>query len=213
MAREINMTRAYHFVPTEFALQDIRHRRLKIARLDELNDPFELWAIAQPDRRLRDALRHTKDQMAQCYGVLCFSLAWHNPLLWSHYADRHRGIALGFDVSDEILERISYVEERATLTRIEFETAKSLLFTKYVDWKYEQEARIFVSLDEQDASGLYFGDFNERLILREVIVGTLCRVTSSDLNESLANREGVTFTKARLAFNTFQIVGDQRGLP
>jgi hypothetical protein len=29
---------------------------------------------------------------------------WHNPLLWSHYADRHRGMALGFDTDDAILK-------------------------------------------------------------------------------------------------------------
>jgi len=95
------MQRAYHFVSLTYGLDDLRRRRLKISRLDDLNDPFELWAIAQSDRRLRQAMRTTKEQMARQYGLLCFSRGWHNPVLWSHYADRHRGIALGFDVEKE----------------------------------------------------------------------------------------------------------------
>jgi hypothetical protein len=45
---EAPMRRAYHFVSLGHGLDDLRQRHLKIARLDEINDPFELWAIAQP---------------------------------------------------------------------------------------------------------------------------------------------------------------------
>lgn len=205
------MKRAYHFAPSEFALQDLRHQRLKIARLDELNDPFELWAIAQPNRRLRQALRQTKADFARLYGLLCFSLSWHNPLLWSHYADRHRGLALGFDVAEEILKPVSYVTTRPTLTKIDPTVATWLLFTKFVDWQYEQEARIFTTLQDQDPSGLYFGKFSEQLVLREVIVGPLCKVTKKDLRGVLIGHDAVTLTRGRLAFNTFEVVRDKRG--
>jgi hypothetical protein len=65
--------RAYHFVSSQHALEDIRYRRLKIARLDELNDPFELWAIAQPEPSLRQALRRTKENLA--YSTASFASA------------------------------------------------------------------------------------------------------------------------------------------
>jgi hypothetical protein len=204
--------RAYHFVSSQHALDDIRHRRLKIARLDELNDPFELWAIAQPDPRLRQALRRTKENMARLYGVLCFSLSWHNPLLWSHYGDKHRGIALGFDVADAILKPVSYVEERPVLKEIKPEVANWLLFTKYFDWRYEQEARIFTTLTDRDPeSGLYFGNFSEQLALREVIVGPLNTNTKPELQNAVGNLADVKVTKGRLAFNSFQVVKDRRG--
>lgn len=207
------MRRAYHLLTSHYALDDLRHRRLKIARLDELNDPFELWAIAQPDGHLRRAFRQTKEEMARRFGVLCFSLAWHNPLLWSHYADKHHGLALGFDVNEQILEPVSYIEERPVLNQINIEVAHWLLFTKYSGWQYEQEARIFTQLEERDPStGLYFAPFNEHLILREVIVGPLSTVTQNDLESVLGPTTGVTFTKSRLAFNSFQVVTDQRGL-
>ena len=204
--------RAYHLVPPHHGLENLRHRRLKIARLDDLNDPFELWSVAQPDRRLRRAFRETKDEMARRYGVVCFSLSWHNPLLWSHYAEKHHGLALGFDVHSEILKAVSYVEQRPVLMQINIEVAHWLLYTKYIDWQYEQEARIFTALEDRDqASGLYFADYNEQLVLQEVIVGPLSSITKQDLHDALGTTTNVAFTKGRLAFNSFQVVADKRG--
>lgn len=206
--------RAYHFVPARYALDDIRHRRLKIAQIDELNDPFELWAIAQPDRRLRQAFQRMKDEMSRRFGVLCFSMSWHNPLLWSHYADRHHGLALGFDVNSEILKAVSYAAERPVLKQVSIEVVPLLLFTKFIDWQYEQEARIFTTLEDRDPdSGLFFGGFNEQLVLREVIVGPLSSVTQQDLLEALGTTSDVEFIKGRLAFNSFQVTPNRRGFP
>ena len=39
------MTRVYHLLAKEWALDDLDRRRLKIARFDDLNDPFELLAV------------------------------------------------------------------------------------------------------------------------------------------------------------------------
>ena len=47
--------RVYHFVNLEFGLDDLRRRRLKIATLNELNDPFELFGINLTDPALRHA--------------------------------------------------------------------------------------------------------------------------------------------------------------
>jgi hypothetical protein len=208
---EHGTVRACHFVSSGYALDDLRHRRLKIARLDELNDPFELWAIAQPDPRLRRGFRNYKNEMAQRHGVLCFSLSWHNPLLWSHYAEKHHGVALGFDISSDILTGVTYLKRRPALKEINIEVARRLLYTKYIDWKYEQEVRVYTGLEERDESGLYFADFCDQIVLREVIVGPLSRVTRQDLHDALGRKSGVQFTKGRLAFNSFRVVTDQRG--
>lgn len=121
------MNRAYHFVSLHYGLEDLQRKRLKISRLDDLNDPFELWAIAQPNAHVRQALRETKKEMARDCGLLCFSLDWSNPVLWSHYADRHRGIALGFDVSEHILKPVVYRKTRPILKTISPKVADWLL--------------------------------------------------------------------------------------
>jgi hypothetical protein len=208
------LRRAFHFLPTIYALDDLRHRRLKIARLDDLNDPFDLWAVAQPDPQLRKGIRDSKTELAGRFGMLCFSLSWQNPLLWSHYADRHRGIVLGFDINEEKIKNVSYVQERPAVHAVGEEFVHHLLYTKYIDWQYEQEVRVFTSLEDKDSeSGLYFADFNEDCVLREIVGGPLSTIKECELRGALGktNQDQVTFTKARLAFNSFQVVTDKRG--
>ena len=43
----------FHLLDSEFGLQDLRKQRLKIARLDDLNDPFELVAADQSEKPRR----------------------------------------------------------------------------------------------------------------------------------------------------------------
>ena len=107
------------------------------------------------------------------------------------------------------------MEERPELQTIDLAVAHELLFTKYVDWKYEEEMRTFTNLNDIDPeTKLYFADFGEDCALREVIVGPLSDVTEHTLREALGdmNLEHVTLIKARLAFNSFRVVTDQRGL-
>jgi hypothetical protein len=209
----VNTIRAYHLLPSQHALTNLRHRRLKIAQIDDLNDPFDLWAVAQPDLRLRKAIRETKDYAARSFGMVCFSLSWRNPLLWSHYAERHRGIALGFDINKAKIKRVSYVKERPIFKAIDLSLVHQLLFTKYIDWSYEREVRVFTRLEEKDSeTGLYFADFTDDCVLREVIVGPLSNLTHNDLQEALGEHRGqVILTKARLAFNSFNVVKNRLG--
>jgi len=205
--------RVYHFLPANHALDDIEKRRIKLSEIDELNDPFELWCVAQEDRRIRKWLRGVKEQVGQRFGMLCFSKHWHNPVLWSHYSERHRGICLGFEVDEEYLKPVSYVTER---TPISFpptpELAQQLLFTKYRDWKYEEEWRGWFSLDEQDSTGLYFYSFNDKVQLREVIAGPLCDTAKAKIDAALKGyKDHIHIIKARLAFTKFRVVENKQG--
>jgi hypothetical protein len=40
--------RLYHFIRERFGLEAIRDSRLKISRINELNDPFEFLGSKQP---------------------------------------------------------------------------------------------------------------------------------------------------------------------
>ncbi len=68
-----------------------------------------------------------------------------------------------------------------------------------------------MALFRDQASGLYFADYNEQLVLQEVIVGPLSSITKQDLHDALGTTTNVAFTKGRLAFNSFQVVADKRG--
>jgi hypothetical protein len=64
-----------------------------------MNDPFELLGGLSSDPELRDHLTALLSHLNNWCGVLCFSQDWQNPLLWSHYGDKHKGICLGLDIS------------------------------------------------------------------------------------------------------------------
>lgn len=104
--------RVYHFINTQYGLQVLLERRLKIARAHELNDPFEFMGMELPEDTLREAMESLKDHYDRTLGILCFSRRWDNPVQWAHYADGHKGLCLGFDIPDEALTEVNYVDER-----------------------------------------------------------------------------------------------------
>ncbi len=123
-------------------------------------------------------------------------------------------MALGFDLNPAKCRKVRYVKTRPQLRTVDLAVANKLLSTKYIDWKYEHEVRMFTNLSDVDPdTKLYFADFGEDCALREVIVGPLGEVTKHYLREVLGdfNPREIKLTKARLAFNNFRVVTDQRG--
>ncbi len=213
--------RLYHFVNRKYGLANLAKRQLKIARWNDLNDPFELAGAIFADKDLRKEMRRIKDEIHAAMGMLCFSKNWKNPVQWSHYADNHRGICLGFDIHDNLLQEVDYVTERVECTLADIqkssdkETHKNLIHvmmtTKYVDWRYEQEVRVFSMLKNEN-DGLFFQNFDQDLVLREIIVGARSDVSRADIAQALgANVQGIDVCKARLGFNRFEIVKNQDG--
>lgn len=212
--------RVWHFVNEQFGLDDIRRRRLKIATLQDLNDPFELFGANLKDPYLRLAIRLWKIDMATKHGILCFSKNWSNPVQWSHYADKHKGLCLGFDVPDELLGDVSYSRKKLVIESEQIEAGgadsevliNQFLFTKYAHWRYENEVRCFLSLSERDPDcGLYFADFSNQLKLSTVIVGAASKITRRTLTDVLGGLEPeVEIFKARLSFSTFKVIRQRK---
>jgi hypothetical protein len=207
--------RLYHLISAEYGLMALRKRRLRASRLTALNDPFELIGVDVSDPDVRRAMHAYKDKISITKGIHCFSRSWSNPVLWSHYADRHRGICLGFDVDDELTIRVTYERERLNPAELwkgneeqQQDFMQRILSTKFSHWSYESEVRVFVELAAPDQdTGFHFTDFSPRLALREVIVGGECDLTRAVLLEAVAEHSpSVRFFKARPAFKKFKVV-------
>ena len=208
--------RLYHFCEAKFALSNIEQRRLKVARISALNDPFELFAPDLRNSIQRRVFIRNKKEADRRFGLLCFSRGWHNPVLWSHYADKHKGICLAFDVADRLLMRVKYSARRLEVRRSGTETtmseaeqvARDVLTTKGRDWMYEREMRVFVDLDfDTQQDGLFFSSFSEELQLREIIFGALCRVSLERVQTLVAGmKPPASVVQSRLAFKSFRVV-------
>jgi hypothetical protein len=85
------------------------------------------------------------------------SRSWENPVLWSHYAEGHKGVCLGFDVKEELLEEVKYADEllKARLNdsddppTIPADLQQLLLVTKYVSRVIRMLCRILKPWSEK----------------------------------------------------------------
>lgn len=208
--------RVYYLTSAVFALSNLALRRIKVARFSDLNDPFELLAVDLGDKDHRKAFRASKDQIDADKGLICFSESWSNPLLWGHYADKHTGIALGFEVPETLLAPVIYatkplkipIDRQSGAPKLSEAMVNQLLRTKFSDWKYEKERRLFVQLDHSTReSGMYFYDFSDELQLREVVLGPKCELPISRVRSLLVgSRPAVEVIKARIAFRSFRVL-------
>jgi hypothetical protein len=209
--------RVYYFTEARWALDDMKRRRVKVCRFSALNDPFELFAGVMADRQGRFKMREWAARIDEQYGLLCFSEDWHDPLMWSHYGDRHRGICLGFDAANDILTGINYSPKRLLLVShggsLTQQTENLLLTTKFARWEYEKERRMRVLLREVVRDGEdYFRPLDQALRLVQVIAGARCAESNNTIDAALGNwARGVEVIKARLAFKTFLVVRNRQG--
>jgi hypothetical protein len=218
--------RAFKFLSVKYGLQDIEEHRVKISEYRDMNDPFELlgstWGDAEVDRIL------TSDNLAS-YGAVCLSKNWSNPLLWSHYADKHNGICLGFDIPDlpDVVHEPIYVDRPekqdprvlydALQSKQAFPAAEKAimrkLLLKFRGWDYEDEVRLLTPL-RQKAGDISYFEFDENLALREIIVGVRSAIRKSEIEEKLQTYSTpIRIRKARLSLDAFQVVDDPDGFP
>jgi hypothetical protein len=88
--------RLYNYLSLEHAIDNLVKRRIKISTYDDMNDPFELRGAWMSDADFHRALT----EVSKKGGVVCFSEMDSEVLLWSHYAVKHRGCCIDFEVAE-----------------------------------------------------------------------------------------------------------------
>jgi hypothetical protein len=112
--------------------------------------------------------------------------------MWAHYADSHRGFAIGFNTASSFfkeavavgkLKRVEYESERVTLTRgmqnKSWIDPNIIFMTKSTDWQYEKEWRWLECGHPSDYAKIVSTPSGELLYLRpfepetigEIIIG------------------------------------------
>lgn len=194
----------YHFFKSKHAIDSIKNRHLKIALLSELNDPLELLPIFTKKRGL-ESWDEIKTNFAKKHGIICFSKIWNDPVMWSHYADKHQGIVLGFKVNDSRFKEVIYSanDQRARFfinNKWDTGTDKTpdgntlALWTKYKSWNYEKEVRTWVDLKDsiieansEDKKIKYLSTDKNKIILHSVLLGLNCKENINNIFEVLQN--------------------------
>lgn len=78
-------------------------------------------------------------------------LSYNEPLMWSHYANSHKGIAIKYKISEDVLNKYNDENQLLKLCPIAYRDSKPLtdsitldnaFFAKGQCWKYEAEHRL-----------------------------------------------------------------------
>jgi len=131
-------------------------------------------------KRWHQTINAAANKVINSKGICCFAANHEHTLMWSHYADGHKGICLKFDVLKDptffvFPLNMAYTDnypEYNHLTGRE-ELTDKLIKTKSNCWSYEQEVRVL-----KDTNGLH--KFNKEALV-EIIFG--CNCSDSDINK------------------------------
>ena len=193
----------YIFLPCKYGIDDIKKNRLKVSMLDELNDPYEAMPCfvdqageCCPSEYVRSNFLSPISRKA---GIICFSGKSDDPVLWAHYADKHRGVAFEFVFPrDEMPQHVTYVDKRVVVNISEKDEIKTdymtfyekLIFSKWSSWKYEDEYRLLERTEdlvrkEQKGKVLYFKQPIPIKSFRRIILGWKCKVKANRMRHIL----------------------------
>lgn len=163
------MNKIYKYM--KFRSDFFKHPTLRLSQRCALNDPFELSPDQDTlDKILEDSHRedffqqiveYASDEGFDDTGIISFTESYNNLLMWSHYADEHKGVVVEFDhkkLNDHFnqalgqsssLERVLYNRERHEILPHATSPKRNLL-TKSDDWIYEKEHRIITNISNAD---------------------------------------------------------------
>lgn len=167
-------------------------------------------------RQLADAIGSEIRKEFDQRGVLSFSATWESVLMWSHYADEHRGICLEFDTRElphDNLRPVRYDGHRSVkgsdihAWKINGDkTAASRAFdahfySKAPDWQYEEEWRDIGDTPgecgEYRITGIYFG-FRCPYAAQVAVVKMLGPKSNVDLYDVRLDRESFKLRRTKV---------------
>lgn len=127
--------------------------------------------------------------------ISCFTTKRDNILMWSHYADCHRGICIGL-ITDYMQEKQLFMYAKVNYSKnfpkLKQLTNNPLMYTKSLDWKYENEYRM-INIDAYDQI-VY-----PKRALHEVIIGYKM---DKKLMESLINYLQKKYADVRISISS-----------
>ena len=223
----------YRFLDAAAALKTIESRQFRISRLRDLNDPFE-WRLGyrgikpEFEQKFSSYIDSIIEQQNKLFGLVCFSDTAKESVLWSHYADKHRGVALEVDYvnNPEHVIEMQYPPERLVMDAekiSEFQTDESyrkdymlplllkMIRRKSPSWAYEREYRVHFDLlqekDLQISGGYYFKRIPDDFLTR-VILGWKCPLEEQYVIKALQS-VGLNSTKvvrAKISPDSYEVL-------
>lgn len=179
--------------------------------------------LEEAQEKISEAIKTIKDKINEIFGISCFAKRNDNILMWSHYADKHTGFCVEYDLSKMksqeaklMLYPVIYSKKRPLLplSMFDFSNIKDVkvaegvfpyadiaesLLTKSAIWQYEEEWRIIHTLSNLD----------EQRLFEDIITGVYLGASISEENEKIirekANHKGVPIKRMRLLEDKYEL--------
>lgn len=160
----------YKYVDLDTAEKILRNGTLGFSKFSSFNDPFETLTLGNSEQP--DFFNALPTRINERYVAACLTRSKSNSLMWSHYADQHNGVVIGYDVdclelrSNEqnlIPVQLGSVIYSRTMPSMvldlpqgfgdsfnsdNYEALQHVFLMKADDWFYEEEVRIVRALVE-----------------------------------------------------------------
>jgi hypothetical protein len=238
----LNNKIVYHFSNFEIALNEIILKQsLKFSNPELFNDPFDcnenLLKVSITEKSIKEAFKQipnnfspeikmelikqlmdpkiiseTLKKKKKNYKISCFSKICTEVLMWSHYADKHNGICVGFDFRHRYGEKfilcpIRYLDEIKSLDG-ETDVNRIIMYwltTKSRRWAYEEEIRaIAISTETEDVEFINY----EPKYIKEIIFGSNVSQQKIDstilkIKESRISNSNILYKRMKIDTETF----------
>ncbi len=166
---------------------------------------------------------HAQKFLCEKFRISCFTTNPYSMLMWSHYANGHKGFCIEYDLTAipdsplfSTLFPVIYSDERVSLLEqcIEFNTLKMLtdqsfwkvfkygLLMKSIDWKYQNEWR-YISYDSKYAN---IGDYNCKFLpISKVFLGNKMDQDDQDKIINICRTKGIPFTGVTICNDKYEM--------
>ena len=154
---------------------------IRFTPVSELNDPFESMPISDNILSTKNKEYLQKncmissgfeiffcEEIIKKYGVISLTETNDNLVMWSHYAENHKGFVVEFDVNKSnflirnkgiSVHKVEYSESRLKhFEEEEKRTPISFIGSKSISWSYEREWRTIININQiggEDKKGIY----------------------------------------------------------
>jgi len=224
---------------TQFTLDIIANQRIYYPLPESFNDPFDTQcsfkknsavvpstnqkkiAVAFPDEDPNELVAFTRKDLSTSindfksklknFGILSLSENARDILMWSHYADDHKGVCIELERNEnnelgsaEATRKVAYTKNYPSLNSKTLLNEKSLeaslkriLYTKSVHWSYEKEWRTF----KQKGDEVYPVPGK----IRSITFGVRASEMNIDIVKKLINGSSLQLYQAQLKENEFGI--------
>ncbi|AQT95942.1 DUF2971 domain-containing protein [Pseudomonas azotoformans] len=111
--------------------------------------------VKPADEIAYDQLRESLKEVMQSIGVLCLSEVPDEILMWSHYANYHKGFCIEYALGEnsilkEMAKPVRYTEIFPSLSLVNLPSGAKdnfleiCIYTKAIQWRYEKEWRVIM---------------------------------------------------------------------